>query len=202
MTHEEVSTLYKKLTPGERGFMDAKLGGAQLPACIEAIGKDSIKVPKSSAKKSGFGKWMNARMKAYEDAVQEMARNAALGNAVMSQAERRMICAQIVRTPAGQVTADSSLAQSVKTTIGEYGSMTEVKMPDKLRALELDAKLSGDLKDGGGGGGSVNITIEGVLKNLSDTSSIPLARKHVEELPAPEPVIDVESEDIDDEDCF
>lgn len=61
---------------------------------------------------------------------------------LMSVAERRAFLAAIVRTPVGQVQEGSPLAEEMK--MDAKGSIS-VKMPCKLRAIELDAKLAGEL---------------------------------------------------------
>lgn len=63
--------------------------------------------------------------------------------AFLSLKEKRQFLAEVVRTPVGQVDGQSKLCQSVKLT----ETLTEYKMPDKLRALELDAKLAGELTE-------------------------------------------------------
>lgn len=50
---------------------------------------------------------------------------------------------RVVTTPAGQVTEESDLCQSYKHTLTE----NSIKMPDKLKALELLSKLTGRLSD-------------------------------------------------------
>lgn len=63
---------------------------------------------------------------------------------VLSAQEKRAFLADIVRTPVGEVTENSPLCQSYK--IDNEGKI-EYKMPDKLKALELDAKLAGELRE-------------------------------------------------------
>ena len=57
---------------------------------------------------------------------------------VLTLAEKRLFLARVLRTPVGQVTADSDLAQEV--TVDE--KTMKVKMPDKLKALALDNDLA------------------------------------------------------------
>jgi hypothetical protein len=62
-------------------------------------------------------------------------------DAVMNKQERRKYLARIVRTPADQIGPDSDLCQGFEETpLGP-----KVKIPDKLKAIDLDSKLSGDL---------------------------------------------------------
>lgn len=65
----------------------------------------------------------------------------------LNMAERRAFLALLVRTPIRQINADSILCQSWKVITGEFTSSEEFKIPDKLRAIELDAKLAGELSD-------------------------------------------------------
>lgn len=82
-------------------------------------------------------------------------------HAILSLAEKRRFLRSVVKTPIGDVDETSELAQSVKrstrrTRDGETIEDTEIKLPDKLRAVELDAKLAGELDFGANG---INITL-------------------------------------------
>lgn len=61
--------------------------------------------------------------------------------AVMSLEEKRLFLAAIVRTPIGRVDEHSPLCQFFRRTKGGL----HITMPDKLRAIELDARLAGEL---------------------------------------------------------
>jgi hypothetical protein len=63
---------------------------------------------------------------------------------VLSLAEKRSFLADIVRTPIGEVDVNTKLAQGVRYKDGE---MIELKMPDKISALKLDAQLAGELTE-------------------------------------------------------
>lgn len=65
------------------------------------------------------------------------------GSAVLTLVEKRRFLAAVLRTPVGEVTAESPLAQEYK----EDAKGVTVKLPCKLRALELDAKLAGDFRE-------------------------------------------------------
>jgi len=69
-------------------------------------------------------------------------REAAFLANVLSLAEKRSFLADIVRTPVGEVDINDKLAQGVRYKDGE---MIELKMPDKISALRLDAQLAGEL---------------------------------------------------------
>lgn len=66
---------------------------------------------------------------------------------VLSLAEKRNFLAEVVRTPVSTISEDSPLAQKLKVTTSEKGEYKEIEMPNKLKALELDAKLAGELKE-------------------------------------------------------
>lgn len=80
---------------------------------------------------------------------------------VLTLAEKRKFLASIVRTPIGQVTESSPLAQKVKRRTDKDGSQTEeIELPGKLKALELDAHLAGELVSGSAPAGNTNILIQ------------------------------------------
>jgi hypothetical protein len=64
--------------------------------------------------------------------------------AFLSLEEKRKFLADVVRTPVGQVDEESPLAQEIR--YGPDGSTT-IKMPGKLNAIELDARLQGEFRD-------------------------------------------------------
>lgn len=101
-----------------------------------------------SARKSGSRLLQKPEIQAEIQALRDQA-DALAGSAVMSLVERRAFLAAIVRTPVSQITADSPLAQEMKAD----GKITQVKMPCKLRAIELDAKLAGEVGPGSTRGG-------------------------------------------------
>jgi phage terminase small subunit len=78
------------------------------------------------------------RIKMYYNKLREMA---FLAN-VLSLAEKRSFLADVVRTPVGEVDVGNKLAQGVRYREGE---MVELKMPDKISAVKLDAQLAGEL---------------------------------------------------------
>ena len=70
-------------------------------------------------------------------------RNAAsgvVGMAVLSIAEKRDFIARLVRAKVGELSRDSDLWQSIKTT----DTGTEYRLPDKLRAILADNDLAGE----------------------------------------------------------
>jgi len=70
----------------------------------------------------------------------------AMSELVLTARERREFLAKVVRAVPAELDAQSSLCQSYKETKG----VREVKLPCKLKALELDAKLAGEAIAPGG----------------------------------------------------
>jgi len=61
----------------------------------------------------------------------------------MEKAEALALLAEIARTPAGQVSANDKICQSVKRTVGEGWSSEEIKIPGKIEAINTLAKMCG-----------------------------------------------------------
>jgi hypothetical protein len=68
-------------------------------------------------------------------------RKEAENDAVMDLRERREFLARAVRTPADEVTPSSDLCQGFESTA--FGQ--KVKLMDKLKCIDLDSKLAGDI---------------------------------------------------------
>ena len=116
----------------------------------------------NQASQAVCGMMAQPRMKAY---LRELQESAYLAN-VLSLAEKRSFLADVVRTPVGKLTTEDKLAQRVRYHKGE---MVELAMPDKIKALELDARLSGELKENNL---SVNVGVALVnerLKTIGET---------------------------------
>ena len=78
------------------------------------------------------------------------------GKAVLTIAQKREFLRRVVVTPIGQVDEESDLCQAA-----EYSDTgRKFKMPDKLRAIELDAKLAGEFTE------KVEIKSDGLLELL------------------------------------
>ena len=72
-------------------------------------------------------------------------REAAFKDVALSFAEKRAFLARAVRTSVDAVGASSDLAQEVSEEVDASGNVKrKIKVVDKLRALELDNKMSGD----------------------------------------------------------
>lgn len=65
------------------------------------------------------------------------------GSAVLTYAEKREFFAELVRARAGLLPHNSPLWQSIKYK----GDGVEYRLPDKLKAIELDNDLAGDGKE-------------------------------------------------------
>lgn len=77
-----------------------------------------------------------------------------LDGTTLSRLEKRQFLAKIVRTPLAEIDASSPLcAEDVKTSVqtksGDVQTTRKIKAHDKLRALEIDAKMQGELKENG-----------------------------------------------------
>ena len=70
---------------------------------------------------------------------------AAVCASVMTLLEKRQFLALIVRTPIGQIDENSPLCQWFRRTTGRRATFS-IRMPDKLQAILLDARLAGELK--------------------------------------------------------
>ena len=81
------------------------------------------------------------RVKAYVQRLKEKA----FKQDVLSFSEKRAFLARAVRTSVDAVGVGSDLAQEVSEEVDSSGNVKrKVKVVDKLRALELDNKMSGD----------------------------------------------------------
>lgn len=93
------------------------------------------------AGKNGFILAKKPHVAAY---IQKL-RAASFSEQSMSLAEKRATLGRIVRTSPSEVDASSPLCQSYTHEIGTDGRATKkVLLPDKLKAIDLDNRLSGD----------------------------------------------------------
>lgn len=93
-------------------------------------------------------------------------REAAFLANVLSLAEKRSFLADIVRTPVGKVDINDKLAQGVRYNKGE---LQELKMPDKIGALRLDAQLAGELVEKSA---TVNVGVQ-MINNRLEALNLP-----------------------------
>lgn len=85
-------------------------------------------------------------VKGLSDRILELKQASATSNTLTMQ-ERRECLAELKRCVVNQLSLDSPLINRIKRTFGESGESVEIWLPDKLRAIELDARLSGELID-------------------------------------------------------
>ena len=95
---------------------------------------------------------------------------------VLSLAEKRSYLADVARTPIGKVSLDDKLASSARWHNGE---LVEIRMPDKIKAIELDAKLAGELHETGM---AINVGLQLVNTRLAETTLPKDCFKEIEEI--------------------
>lgn len=109
----------------------------------------------------------------------------------LSMEEKRKFLADLVRAnPRSVMDGNSHLVQSMTLTrkINEAGEVEErvtVKIPDKLKAIQLDSMLTGELKGNGDEVGEALAPLADGLKALMGLATPPPA------LPAPDPLSDI-----------
>lgn len=128
----------RELTEKERNFCRNLIGGMNQRTAYLSAGYNASSTESADAAASQ----VKARPRVSEYLRQ--LREAAFTANVLSLAEKRDFLARAVRTPLSSISADSDLAQGIKY---DREGNAELKIPDKLKALELDAKLAGELKE-------------------------------------------------------
>lgn len=84
------------------------------------------------------------------DRIHELRRIGLGSSPILTLQEKRMDLASVWRTPVGKLDENHHLVQSVKRKRDKDGNESvEIEMVNKLKALELDAKLAGELNSGG-----------------------------------------------------
>lgn len=131
-----------RISPKNRKFADLIIAGETLAdAYHKAI---SSKCTRESANVAGGRLKELTEVKAYIERVAARVEEKAIEAAALTMAERRSFLARVVRSKVGEITEASDLCQEYK--IGKEGERS-YKLPCKLRAIELDAKLSGELDE-------------------------------------------------------
>ena len=103
------------------------------------------------------------------------------GSAVLTHAEKREYIARLLRTPIGDIDHTSDLCQERTYTVGKDEDSVKVKMPDKLRAIEIDNKMTGG--EGGGGFEEIQIIMRRMIRpgspidRANGTTVVPEAEK-------------------------
>jgi hypothetical protein len=62
---------------------------------------------------------------------------------IASKEETLIFLTKVIRTPAGQIGRNDPLCQRFKEVVSETSTTFEVRMPDKLRAIERICKIMG-----------------------------------------------------------
>ena len=133
--------MYKQLTQRQKKLVDFHfLKGLSIAEATRRAGY-SVK----SGRVEDFGSvgcrvLKTERVQQYSRKVKEKAYE----KDAMSLQERRSFLARAIRTPVGELHEGSDLAQEVTITEGKEGTVKKIKALDKVRCLELDAKLAGD----------------------------------------------------------
>lgn len=81
--------------------------------------------------------------------------------AVLSIAEKREFLARVMRTPVGEVDHTSPLCQERTFIEGQEETSVKVRMPDKLKAIQLDNDLAAD-----GAEAAANRALEIIIRKL------------------------------------
>ena len=160
-----------RLTPAQIDFVmrhvveGYSLGKAFLAAFPEITANWNPKnknVRDSMACQAGSRLFDKVHVRRYAEEILAKAKRKAEQSRFLSLEEKREFLANVVRTPVGEVDETSSLVQEV--THSADGSR-KIKLPDKHRALELDARLMGEFQD------SVRLDIgEKVIKLSADVA--------------------------------
>jgi len=144
------SVIARRLTAPQRKFVHLHfIEGAPLArAYAEAFAKYRTVDPRE-----GYDKYLCTKqakrlilrtdIQAYANEVREEAAELDARARFLSLEEKRRFLADVVRATPAMLDEDSSIVQE---WIGTFGKSTRAKIPDKLRALEIDAKLAGELK--------------------------------------------------------
>jgi hypothetical protein len=85
----------------------------------------------------------NPQVQAYVEELKAEAAARSVQEKFLTLEEKRAFLARVVRTPAAEVHENSDLASEIRPT--QFGPA--IKPVDKLGALQLDAKLAGELTD-------------------------------------------------------
>jgi hypothetical protein len=128
-----------ELTERERLYAQARATGMSMAKSYHAAGYAKLKTKHAQAKGALIEK--RPRVQAYLEQIRELH----LRNAQMTLVERRTALASIVRATPNDINAESALAS---VSVDGDGKMTLAgpKVSDKLKAIELDSRLAGDLQ--------------------------------------------------------
>lgn len=132
---------FSKLNDRQRRFAELIVAGSTAKAAyFEAFPRCKRE---STAMVEGSKLFRNPKVQEFIKELRAEVCEKSATSLTLTMAERREFLAELIQTPVGKIDETSRLAQSVKWS----KDGREVRVPDKLRAIELDAKLAGELKD-------------------------------------------------------
>lgn len=135
------------IVQGRSTEMYRKLNANQMKACqLRALGKSQVDAylmagykveDRKDAAAAACNMFRKPHVQAY---LTELKKASWLASAVSIE-EKRNFLARVIRTPIGELDETSDLVHSLEYT--EHGK--KIKAHDKLKAIELDAKIAGEL---------------------------------------------------------
>jgi hypothetical protein len=159
----------RKLTPQQREFIELHvLDGlpvyrAYLRAFDDVIAeKYNGKISDSSACRAGGIILKKDHAILYVEELKARVAERAQQKKFLSLDEKREFLARLVRTPIADIDEESELAEEVR--VANDGSTT-VKVPSKLKAIELDTRIMGEFKD------SVRLEVSEKIIDLAESFS-------------------------------
>lgn len=118
------------------------------------------KISDSSACRAGGIILQKEHAKAYVEELKAKVAERAQQKRFLSLDEKREFLARLVRTPIADIDEESELAEEMR--VANDGT-TSVKIPSKLKAIELDARIMGEFKD------SVRVEVSEKVLNLAES---------------------------------
>jgi hypothetical protein len=156
----------RKLTPQQREFIELHvLDGlpmyrAYLLAFDDVIAeKYNGKITAGSACRAGGIILKKEHAQTYVEELKQRVAERAQQKKFLSFDEKREFLAKLVRTPIVEVDEESELAEEMRVS---PDGTTSVKIPSKLKAIELDARIMGEFKD------SVRLDVSEKVLNLAE----------------------------------
>ena len=141
----------RKLTPQQREFIELHvLDGlpmyrAYLLAFDDVIAeKYNGQITAGSACRAGAIILKKDHAQTYVEELKARVAERAQQKRFLSFDEKREFLAKLVRTPISEIDEDSELAEEMRVS---NDGATSVKIPSKLKAIELDARIMGEFKD-------------------------------------------------------
>lgn len=140
-----------RLTPQEREFLELHVvDGLPIYKAYEKAfrryfmeTRGSLPI-QTSCTRAGRAILDRPKSQEYVHELKEKLADRATQKRFLSFDEKRAFLARVVRTAPGEVDCSDDVAQEIR--VGSDGTTT-VKLPSKLQALELDARIMGEFKD-------------------------------------------------------